>query len=220
MSVSRRCTDLSTPFSTLFHPPPHLSHHRDKSERATSNAQIKRRRGSLVEYIQTGNQTGGDVFSFFFFFYESRRGAQKGYVSESRIYSRGEVSISRKPRCVHPAGNSLFRERRSTALTTRESVRRNLKFSRSFLTEQVLLAEEEGNFRSFIAERLLERVHAAKTDGATFRTNSRKESRRVVTRSRNEVGRKRRFSSCFSIDPAFFLFPALSKLVLHGGVDW
>lgn len=68
MSVSRRCTDLSTPFSTLFHPPPHLSHHRDKSERATSNAQIKRRRGSLVEYIQTGNQTGGDVFSFFFFF--------------------------------------------------------------------------------------------------------------------------------------------------------
>lgn len=134
MSVSRRCTDLSTPFSTLFHPPSHLSHHRDKSERATSNAQIKRRRGSLVEYIQTGNQTGGDVFSFFFFLLISSRSTKGLRLGEPYLFARGGIHFAKTPLRSSRAGNSLFRERRSTALTTRESVRRNLKFSRASST--------------------------------------------------------------------------------------
>lgn len=157
MSVSRRCTDLSTPFSTLFHPPSHLSHHRDKSERATSNAQIKRRRGSLVEYIQTGNQTGGDVFSFFFFF--------MNLVAEhKRVTSRRAVFIraGRYPFRENPAAfipRWKFSLSRASFHRVNDSRECKTKFKifprlvdRTFLTEQ-RSSRGKRSFRSFIGNR-------------------------------------------------------------------
>lgn len=136
------------------------------------------------------------------FFYESHRRAQKGYVSESRFIRAGRYPFHENPPSRWKFAFSVSRT--SFHRVNRERVTRNLKFSRSILTER--------SMNAIFYRKSLNSCSTAVSTLQKWRNSFRdlekgiEKGWKLVTRSRNEEGRGDSLQwgrSCFF--PPFFL---------------